>query len=144
MKRDDIIIEGYLQGYMQKTAMGPAPMMQAPQAPEPAVAGMGMGPGLPAQGAGFPTDPAMVADQEQVEVDAAAEAEEQEREGKLAEMGQELDELKYDSKEQKFAGDILKEKMKIKKQQEDLKQTVIAQENDTSLSSMMGTNSPGE
>ena len=139
MNKNEAMIQGYLAGYMQKEAAG-TPMMQSPAPQQAAMPGQGMGEGLPAQGEGFALNPEMAANAEQDVQDAEA----QEREAKLGEMSQELDELKYASKEQKITGDIMKEKLKIKKQQESMDTMAAAETNDASLGAMISQTSPGE
>jgi len=137
--QDALMIRGYLAGYMQKEAQGQA---------QPPMPGQGMGPGMPAQGSGFPINPEMAMNAQDPSMDPQAlaqqQAEEQAREQKLEQMGQELNDLKYQAEETKVAGDIYKEKMKIKKQQEEMKQAAVEQQTDQALGSMLGRTSPGE
>jgi hypothetical protein len=52
--------------------------------------------------------------------------------------------MAHEAKKQQLTGNIYKDQLKIKKQQEDLAEAKANAENDAALSTMINTSSPGE
>lgn len=132
---------------MQKTSSvmpPPQPQVDPSQLP-----GQGMGPGMQAQGAGFP----MNADQATAQAtaggpDQQAMIEEQQQQQAKEEELKELEKMKEDTaheaQKQKMTNDIYKNQVAIQKSQEEMEQAEVERQNETALAGMIGTSSPGK